>query len=151
MIQISSTHFTRVYIRRQGMDRNHHLSQQQSLGDDLSKYKNIPLFQDAQKDVKREEENQEMQVYYCKWIRYDEICFAMLCFAMLCYAMIWYDIWYDDMTWHDIWNGTTRHCEVWINSRIRGSKQGVTNLSQAQTIFVTFWNISTVLKSQLSH
>ena len=42
-------------------------------------------------------------------------------------------------------------CEVWINSRIRGSKQWVTNLSHAQTIFVTFWNVSAALKSQLSH
>ena len=28
---------------------------------------------------------------------------------------------------------------------------GVTNLSHAQTIFVTFWNVSAALKSQLSH
>ena len=42
-------------------------------------------------------------------------------------------------------------CCVWINSRIRVSKQGVTNLSHAQTIFVTFWNVSAALKSQLSH
>ena len=31
------------------------------------------------------------------------------------------------------------------------NKQGVTNLSHAQTIFVTFWNVSAALKSQLSH
>ena len=42
-------------------------------------------------------------------------------------------------------------CQVWTNSRIRGSKQGVTNLSHAQTVFVTFWDVSTALKSQLSH
>ena len=42
-------------------------------------------------------------------------------------------------------------CWVWINSRIRGSKQGVTNLSYDQTIFMTFWNVSAALKSQLSH
>ena len=35
--------------------------------------------------------------------------------------------------------------------RIRGSKQGVTNLSHAQTVFVTFWNVSAALKFQLSH
>ena len=31
------------------------------------------------------------------------------------------------------------------------SHAGVTNLSHAQTIFVTFWNVSAALKSQLSH
>ena len=41
--------------------------------------------------------------------------------------------------------------EVWINSRIHGSKQGVTNLTHAQTLFVTCWNVSAALKSQLSH
>ena len=33
----------------------------------------------------------------------------------------------------------------------RRSKQGVTNLSHALTIFVTFWNVSAASKSQLSH
>ena len=42
-------------------------------------------------------------------------------------------------------------CCVWINSRIRGSKQGVTNLSHAQTIFMTFWTVFAALKSQPSH
>ena len=34
------------------------------------------------------------------------------------------------------------------------AKRGIamlTNLSHAQTIFVTFWNVSAALKSQLSH
>ena len=37
------------------------------------------------------------------------------------------------------------------HSRIRGSKQWVTNLSRAQTMFVTFLNVFAALKSQLSH
>ena len=35
--------------------------------------------------------------------------------------------------------------------RIRVSKQGVTNLSHAQTIFMTFWTVFAALKSQPSH
>ena len=38
---------------------------------------------------------------------------------------------------------------MWINSCICGSKQGVTNLSHAQMIFVKFWNVSAALKSQI--
>ena len=37
-------------------------------------------------------------------------------------------------------------CQVWINSRIHGGKQGVTNLSHAQTMLVKVWNISADLK-----
>ena len=38
-----------------------------------------------------------------------------------------------------------------VDKSLIRSKQGVTNLSHAQTIFVTFWNVSAALKSQPSH
>ena len=47
--------------------------------------------------------------------------------------------------------GVVLRCLVWINSRIRVSKQGVTNLPHAQTIFMTFWTVFAALKSQPSH